>query len=167
MILLTPAALEVIDIDDLASRTEMAVGFAGTLRGRSAAAALHCDWLAIEDNATIAIDSPQAWSGAVGRIGAGAYRLYLLGRGALNAEDAVKEGLADALVPAGANPVEWLAGWIGRRSTIALDAAAALIRGRGGDVTRAVRIRAPLCHGTAAGRFGGIPRETTTEMDLT
>jgi enoyl-CoA hydratase/carnithine racemase len=43
--------------------------------------------------------------------------------------------LADVLVPAGADPVEWFAGWIGGRSTRALDAAAALIRGRGGDVT--------------------------------
>jgi hypothetical protein len=43
--------------------------------------------------------------------------------------------LVDALVPAGANPVEWFAGWIGGRSTIALDAAAALIRGWGGDVS--------------------------------
>jgi enoyl-CoA hydratase/carnithine racemase len=53
----------------------------------------------------------------------------------LTAEDAVREGLADALVPSGADPVEWLAGWIGGRSTLALDEAAALIRGRGGDVT--------------------------------
>jgi hypothetical protein len=98
MILLTPAALEVIDIDDLASRTEMVVGFAGTLRGRSAAAALHCDWLAIEDNATIAIESPQAWGGAVGRIGARAYRLYLLGSGVLNAEEAVREGLVGSVL---------------------------------------------------------------------
>jgi enoyl-CoA hydratase/carnithine racemase len=47
----------------------------------------------------------------------------------------VREGLADALVPIGADPVEWFAAWIGGRSTLALDAAAALIRGRGGDVT--------------------------------
>jgi enoyl-CoA hydratase/carnithine racemase len=131
----TSAELEAADLETIASHREMTVGFAaGELRGR-AAAALHCDWLAIEDGATIAIDSPAAWSGAIGRIGARAYRLHLLGHATLDARDAVKEGLADVLVPAGADPVEWFAGWIGGRSTRALDAAAALIRGRGGDVT--------------------------------
>jgi len=37
-------------------------------------------------------------------------------------------GLLDALVPFGCDPVEWLAGWVGGRSTLALDTAAALIR---------------------------------------
>lgn len=135
MILFTPAELEMVDIDDIAARREMTVGFVtGEIRGRVAAAALHCDWLAIEDGATISIDSPAVWSGAIGRIGDRAYRLHLLGRGTLTAADAVREGLADALVPAGADPVEWLGQWIGGRSTRALDAAAALIRGRGGDV---------------------------------
>jgi enoyl-CoA hydratase/carnithine racemase len=132
----TSAELEAADLETIASHREMTVCFvAGDLRGRAVAAILHCDWLAIEDGATITIDSPAAWSGAIGRIGARAYRLHLLGHATLDARDAVKEGLADVLVPAGADPVEWFAGWIGGRSTRALDAAAALIRGRGGDVT--------------------------------
>jgi enoyl-CoA hydratase/carnithine racemase len=136
MIFLTSTQLETIDRENITSHRGLTIAFAaGDLRGRSAAAALHCDWLAVADNATITIDSPAAWSGAIGRIGARAYRLHLLGSATLAARDAVREGLADVLVPAGGDPVEWLAGWIGGRSTRALDAAAALIRGRGGDVT--------------------------------
>ena len=136
MILLTPAALDTVDLEAITSHPEMTAGFGGSvLRGRAAAAALHCAWLAIEEGSVIDIDSPRAWSGAVGRIGARAYRLYLLGWARLEAQEAVREGLADILVPVGCDPVEWLAGWIGGRSTRALDVAAALIRGRGGDVT--------------------------------
>jgi enoyl-CoA hydratase/carnithine racemase len=137
MIFLTAADLHAADTEAVASRRELTIAFAtGVFRGRALAAALHCDWLAIEESATLVIDSPRAWSGAIGRIGArGAWRLHLLGRTTLTAGDAVREELADALVPSGADPVEWLAGWIGGRSTLALDAAAALIRGRGGDVT--------------------------------
>jgi hypothetical protein len=85
------------------------------------AAALHCDWLALEEGATIVLDDPEAWSGAIGRIGARAYRLHLMGRTTLNAEEAVGERLADALVPFGADPVEWLNAWLVGRSTLALD----------------------------------------------
>lgn len=136
MIFLSPADLAVAGLDAIVSRRETTVAFAaGQLRGLPLAAALHCDWLAIEEGATIVIDSSEAWSGAIGRIGARAYRLHLLGRATLSAQEAVREGLADALVPSGADPVEWFADWVGRRSTLALDTAAALIRGRGGDVT--------------------------------
>jgi enoyl-CoA hydratase/carnithine racemase len=136
MIFLSPADLAVADLDDITSRRDMTVAFAtGQLRGRPLAAALHCDWLAIEEGASIVIDSPEAWSGAIGRIGRRAYRLHLLGRATLGAEEAVREGLADALVPSGADPVQWFVDWVGGRSTLALDTAAALIRGRGGDVT--------------------------------
>jgi enoyl-CoA hydratase/carnithine racemase len=136
MIFLPPAHLAVADLDHIASRRDMAVAFAsGHLHGRPLAAALHCDWLAIEEGTTIVIDSPEAWSGAIDRIGPRAYRLYLLGGATVTAGGAVREGLADALVPFGADPVEWFADWVGRRSTLALGTAAALIRGRGGDAT--------------------------------
>jgi enoyl-CoA hydratase/carnithine racemase len=136
MILFTPADLAIADVEAIASRREIHVAFAtGQLRGNSLAAALHCDWFAIEEGSAVVIDSPQAWSGAIGRLGARAYRLHLLGRATLDAAEAVREGLADVLVPIGADPVEWFAEWIGGRSTLALDAAAALIFRRGGDVT--------------------------------
>lgn len=136
MIFLTPGDLQSTDVAAIISRREMTVAFAtGQIRANSLAAALHCDWFAIEEGSAIVIDSPRAWSGAIGRIGARAYRLHLLGRSTLNAEEAVREGLADALVPVGGDPVEWFTEWTGGRSTLALDTAAALIRGRGGDVT--------------------------------
>jgi len=136
MILLSPADLHTADVEDIASRADMTIAFVtGELRGRPLAAALHCDWLAIDEGASIVIDSPEAWSGAIGRIGGRAYRLHLLGRAMLRAEEAVREGLADVLVPSGADPVQWFVDWVGGRSTLALDTAAALIRGRGGDVT--------------------------------
>ena len=140
MIFVTSAELDTADLEAIASSHELTVGFAvGPLRGHGLAAALHCDWLTIEENVTLTIDSPQAWSGVIGRIGArAAYRLHLLGPTTLTAADAMRHGLADALVPFGADPIEWLAGWIGGRSTRALDEAAALIRGRGGDVTERV-----------------------------
>jgi enoyl-CoA hydratase/carnithine racemase len=136
MILFASADLLSANAEAIVLRREMTVAFAtGRLRGHPLAAALHCDWFAIEEGSDIVIDSPDAWSGAIGRIGARAYRLHLLGRAAMNAGEAVREGLADVLVPIGADPVEWLGEWIDGRSTLALDAAAALIRGRGGDVT--------------------------------
>jgi len=137
MILLTHADLEAAGIEITASRQERTIAFAvSTLQGRALAVALHCDWLAVGESTTLIIDSPRAWSGVIGRIGArAAYLLHLNGRTVFSADDAVRHGLADALVPFGADPVEWLAGWIGGRSTLALDEAAALIRGRGGDVT--------------------------------
>lgn len=135
MIFLPPADLAVADLDAIVSRRDMAIAFAsGQLRARPLAAALHCDWLALEEGTTIVIDSTEAWSGAIGRIGARAYRLHLLAGATVTAEEAVREGLADVLVPFGADPVEWFADWVGRRSTLALDTAAALIHGRGGDV---------------------------------
>lgn len=136
MIFLTLAELHSTDLDAIVSRCEMVVAFAaGELRGHDAAVALHCDWLAIDAGATIHLDTPPAWSGAIARIGPRAYHLHLLGRATLDAADAMGEGLADVLVPSGGDPVEWFAGWLDGRSIRALDEAASLIRGRGGDVT--------------------------------
>ena len=136
MIFFRPADLLRASLDEILARREMTIAFAaGSLRGSALAAALHCDWLAIDAAALLVIDSPAAWSGAIGRIGSRASRLHLLGGMTVDADAAVREGLADTLVASGADPVEWLAGWTGGRNTLALDAAATLIRARGGDVT--------------------------------
>ena len=74
--------------------------------------------------------APALLGALVWRIGAKALRLYALGCTIL---DGAADGVIDALVPLGTDSVEWAAGWIGRRSELALDAAAALIRRRGGD----------------------------------
>ena len=120
-------------LDRVLSRRECAVAFAGSdVRGDRAAALLHCDWAVIAADASIAIDTPEAWSGAIWRIGRGALRL-LTTSGTVSAEQALRDGLVDAVVAAGTDPLQWLNGWLAGRSEIALDSAAALIRLRGGD----------------------------------
>jgi enoyl-CoA hydratase/carnithine racemase len=144
MLILTPDDLERSDVEAIAARRDcvVAVG-AGELRGCALAVALHSDFLALDQDATVRFptqdsrlgnqDFSPIWSGAIGRIGHGALRLFLLSGEILTADDAVHAGLADAVVPAGKDPLEWIREWLAGRSTAALDSAAALIRQRGGD----------------------------------
>jgi len=135
MLFLAPDDLRLTTVDAILARRDMTLAFArGDVSGMPLAAALHCDWLALDADSRLILGSPSVWSGVFRRLGPRADRFHFLGRGALGAEEAVREGLADVLVAPGADPVEWLAGWIGARSTRALDAAAPLIRSRGGDV---------------------------------
>ena len=46
---------------------------------------------------------------------------------------ALAEGIADSLVPAEVDSLEWMHGWLSARSARALLAGAGLIRRRGGD----------------------------------
>jgi acetyl-CoA carboxylase alpha subunit len=117
-----------IDVDRVVARRECVVVIGeGELRGDALAAALHSDFFLLRDDASIAIDSPRAWAAVAYRAGPRALPLLLSPR--MNAESAMRHALCDALVPAGSDPVEWIAG----RSEIALDSAAALIAHRGGD----------------------------------
>lgn len=113
-----------LDLRRVLGRDEaiIAVG-EGELRGDSLACALHSDLLVLASDTSIVLDTPAAWSGAVWRMGRHALML-LLGPATI----------ADLLVPAGRDPLEWTVEWVGARSAIALDAAANLIRRRGGDV---------------------------------
>lgn len=95
---------------EVLERREMVVAVAG---GEIAAAALLADWLVAGPNATLDWTSPQTLGALVWRIGAKALRLYALGG---------TDGVADM------DSVEWEG-----RSELALDAAAGLIRRRGGD----------------------------------
>lgn len=144
MLILTPDDLTHSDVEAIAARRDcvVAVG-AGELRGGALAAALHSDFLALDQDATVRFptqdsgvrtqDFPAIWSGAIGRIGQDVLRLFLLSGELLTAGNAVRAGLADAVVPAGKDPLEWIREWLAGRSTAALDSAAALIRQRGGD----------------------------------
>jgi enoyl-CoA hydratase/carnithine racemase len=105
----------------------------GDMRGREVVDALFADWLAVTENASLAIDTAEAWAGVLWRIGAETLRLHLLATHPLSAWAAIEWGIADSLVPAGEDPVEWVAGWRIGRNEIALESAAALIRRRGGD----------------------------------
>ena len=119
-------------VEQIAARRDFAIAAgAGRLRGHALAAALQCDWLALDADASMVLDAPAAWGGVAWRIGRRALRLHLMAGNRLTAAEAFREGLADAVVPSGEDPVEWIAGWIGGRSTAALDSAAALISRRG------------------------------------
>jgi enoyl-CoA hydratase/carnithine racemase len=101
----------------------------GELRGDVLADALFADWLALDDDATLTIDTPRAWAGVVWRIGARAHKLHLtLGR-RLTAAEAFQQRLCDEVVAAGSNPLQFGEG----KSAVAMDSAAALIAQRGGD----------------------------------
>jgi hypothetical protein len=113
-----------LDLRSVLARDEMIIAVGeGELRGDVLACALHSDWLVLAADAEIIVDTPRAWSGVVWRMGRQALTLLLSA-----------PALADALVPAGRDPLEWTEEWVGARSTLALDAAAGLIRRRGGDV---------------------------------
>ena len=105
----------------------------GVVAGETAAAALFGDFFALREDATLTLDSAEAWAGAIWRIGRDAWRLHLQSRRTFTAAEALRRGLCDALVPPEADPVEWLADWMRGRSPLALDSAAALIALRGGD----------------------------------
>ncbi len=99
----------------------------GELRGDALACGLHSDLLVLASDTRIVLDTPHAWSGVVWRMGRAALMLCV-------APAILPAMIADLLVPAGRDPLEWTAEWVGARSAIALDAAANLIRRRGGDV---------------------------------
>ena len=115
------ARAESLDVADVLRRRELVVAVA---TGEINAAALFSDWLVVTPEARLTIGRDATTIAAlVWRLGPAAYRSYLLD--ALNVADAV----ADAVVSNAADVDRWL----GRRSTLALDSAAALIRRRGGD----------------------------------
>lgn len=137
MLILGPHDLARCDarsVEEIAARRDFAVAAAtGEVRGYPLAAAFFCDWLALADDSIVELDCAAAWAGAAWRIGRRALRLHLMTGHRLTAAEALREGLADAIVPRGEDPVKWIARWIGGRSTAALDSAAALISRRGGD----------------------------------
>jgi enoyl-CoA hydratase/carnithine racemase len=120
-------------LDRVIDRSGCAIAFgSGVVAGRRAATLLHSDWAVLEETATLVVDSAEAWSGALWRIGRAAVGLLVSGSSA-GAVDALRFGFVDAIVAPGTNPLEWMEKWMGGRSGIALDSAAALIRRRGGD----------------------------------
>jgi hypothetical protein len=82
---------------------------------------LLADWLFVTEEARLTVE-PSLVGPLLWRLGAGAYRRYLLGE--LDAR-----AVADAVVPHGFD----VEAWVGGRSKLALDVAAELLRLRGGD----------------------------------
>jgi hypothetical protein len=119
MLALTPADLRGLDADGLAAllgRRELvaAVG-EGEVGGLAAAALLFADYAVLHDGATLHLDTAEAIAAAVWRVGRWRWQT------AFTAAEARREGFCDEVVFEG-------------RSELALDAAAGLIRSRGGDV---------------------------------
>ena len=132
MLFLAPADLRAVDaraLDELLGRSELTVAAGeGAVGGLAAAALLFADYAVLREDATLVLDVPEGWAGAAWRVGR---RLLTLGD-TFDAAAAREHGLCDELF-SNATAEEWLAGWMGGRSALALDAAAMLIRSRGGD----------------------------------
>jgi len=133
MLFLTPADLRGLDsraLEELLGRTELTVAMGeGEVGGLAAAALLFADFAVLRVDAVLHIDIAQAWAGAAWRLGHGALKLLAMPR--WNAREARDAGLCDDVTER--EPAEWLGEWTRHRSVVALDAAALLIRSRGGD----------------------------------
>jgi hypothetical protein len=127
MLFLMPADLRGLDaraLEDLLGRNDLTVAFGeGEVAGLAAAALLFADHAVIRTGTTLSLDTAEGWAAVAWRLGRGAYRWYLRGG---TAEELVDETTDQ-------EPHVWLARWTENRSLHALDSAAALIRGRGGD----------------------------------
>jgi hypothetical protein len=127
MLFLGPADLRGVStraLEDLLERRDLVVAFGeGAVRGLSAAALLFADYAVLHAEATLDVDVPEAWAAAVWRLGRRTLKWHLDGA---RPADIVDEVTAK-------NPDPWLEEWMRHRSVMALDSAAALIRGRGGD----------------------------------
>ena len=111
-------------LEDLLGRRELVVAFGdGEVRGLAAAALLFADYAVLHADASLHVDLPEAWAAAVWRLGRRTLKWHLDGA---NAADIVDEITTK-------EPSVWLEEWTRHRSVMALDSAAVLIRGRGGD----------------------------------
>lgn len=97
------------------------------------AAALHADWLVMAAESTLAVGAPEMVGALVWRMGTRARKFLLAGPPSVNGVVAMEWEIADSLVPEGCDPMEWTESWVGSRSGLAFDVAAALVRSRGGD----------------------------------
>jgi hypothetical protein len=115
------------DLAALVTRRDFVLAIGdGELRGVAAAALLSADFAILSPDATLHIDTPQAWGAIAWRIRHRAFALYLGGTTTFDSGAAFEAGLCDAI----GDGRDWLRG----RSEIALDSAASLIRNLGGDV---------------------------------
>jgi hypothetical protein len=136
---LPPAGLAALDARELAelvaSRELVIAAGAGEMRDLALAALLVSDYAVLDSGAVLVIDSPEAWAGAAWRLGRGVMALLLEGNGpqpvTLSAAEAVARGLCDEITDR--DPRAWLESWTEGRSLAALESAAQLIRGRGGN----------------------------------
>ncbi|HEX2059890.1 MAG TPA: hypothetical protein VHK90_04050 [Thermoanaerobaculia bacterium] len=116
---LTPRALE-----DLLGRTELVAAFGdGDVSGLAAAALLFADYAVLHEHATLKVDTAEGWAAVAWRLGRRTIAWAVSGQKHTEVVDEITEK----------DPESWREEWMRHRSVIALDAAAALIRSRGGD----------------------------------
>ncbi|HEX8172449.1 MAG TPA: hypothetical protein VF824_18080 [Thermoanaerobaculia bacterium] len=129
-----PAELRGLDgrgLDELLAHSGALIGFGDEeVSGTAAAALLFCDFAVLRANASLRIDTAEAWAGAAWRLGRKTLTLFLR-ETQIAPEEAHRLGLCDDVTDADAE--EWRERWMAGRSDQALDSAAALIRLRGGD----------------------------------
>ena len=95
------------------------------------AAALASDYLAVQRGARLdSLEDPAVMAAAAWRIERRVVEAIL--RAPLEAGEILELGLADALVEAERDPLEWAREWVGARSASALASAALLLRNRHG-----------------------------------
>lgn len=127
MLFLPPADLRSLDLrglDEMLASPGLTVAFAdGQVSGIASAALLFADYAVIARGTALSVEIPEARAAVVWRLGRTALRWYVEGA---RAEDVVDE-VTDV------EPGRWVEEWMSGRSVMALDAAAALIRSRGGD----------------------------------
>lgn len=125
---LSPTALRSIDqgaLDALLDREECVVAAAdGEVRGLAAAALLRADYAVLARDATIELDSDAARAAAE-------WRGASVADGVISAPAALTQALCDEIIEG--DPHTWFTQWLGSRHPDALDAAALLLRQRGGD----------------------------------
>jgi hypothetical protein len=139
---IAPDDLARFSVDELVSRTEMVVAAGeGKIAGNAAAVLLFADYSVLAAGATLVVDSPDALVALVWRVGR---RAFLLDR-SLSAYEAKECGLVDEI--SDVDFESWRNAFMLNRSELALDAGAALIRMRGGDVLE----RAVFAHLFACG----------------
>jgi len=127
MLFLTPADLRGLDapaLEELLGRGDLIVAYgAGEVRGLAAAALLFADYAVLHEEATLTVDVAEAWAAVAWRLGRRAVAWAAMGE--------KREEVVDEITSK--EPDQWREEWMRHRSVIALDAAAMLIRSRGGD----------------------------------
>jgi hypothetical protein len=112
------------ELEKILESTELVIVYGeGELRGFAAAALLASDYAVLHRDATLIVDTEEAWASAAWRLGRATLGWAL--RGSVAAE------IVDAVTDAG--PAAWREEWTRHRGVMALDSAAMLIRSHGGD----------------------------------
>jgi enoyl-CoA hydratase/carnithine racemase len=117
-------------------RSMVIVAVRGASEKQIAAAGLLADWFVLSAGGRLNLSQPwppELSAGLAQRRGRGMMAIALLGPDMLEAGEALREGLVDGLVPGGDDPLQWMRGWLGKRSLTVLQSAARLTRLRGGD----------------------------------